>query len=156
MCYPHFSFALSYARYNFFTCYLDEKVLMNYKDKLQQANKEAKAAVVVLFLTIIVWIVAGFGVAPLQIVVFNTPLWIITGCFGTWIFAIAAAIYMSNFVFKDIDLEDEENDLISQYSDSNNSTKNSPDDNGSLTMPQSLRNGSEPSASLDTTDKGGK
>lgn len=156
MCYPHFSFALSYARYNFFTCYLDEKVLMNYKDKLQQANKEAKAAVVALFLTIIVWIVSGFGVAPLQIVVFNTPLWIITGCFGTWIFAIAAAVYMSNFVFKDIDLEDEENDLISQYSDSNNSTKNSPDDNGSLTMPQSLRNGSEPSASLGATDKGGK
>lgn len=156
MCCPRFSFVLSYARYNFFTCYLDEKVLMNYKDKLQQANKEAKAAVVALFLTIIVWIVAGFGVAPLQIVVFNTPLWIITGCFGTWIFAIAAAVYMSNFVFKDIDLEDEENDLISQYSDSNNSAKNSSDDNGSLAMLQSLENGSEASASLGTTDKGGK
>lgn len=156
MYYPHISFALSYARYNFFTCYLDEKVLMNYKDKLQQANKEAKAAVVALFLTIIVWIVSGFGVAPLQIVVFNTPLWIITGCFGTWIFAIAAAVYMSNFVFKDIDLEDEENDLISHYSDSNNSTKNSPDDNGSLTMPQPLQNGSESSFSLDATDKEGK
>lgn len=156
MCCPRFSFVLPYARYNFFTCYLDEKVLMNYKDKLQQANKEAKAAVVALFLTIIVWIVAGFGVAPLQIVVFNTPLWIITGCFGTWIFAIAAAIYMSNFVFKDIDLEDEENDLISQYSDSNNSAKNSSDDNGSLAMLQSLENGSEASASLGTTDKGGK
>lgn len=129
---------------------------MNYKDKLQQANKEAKAAVVALFLTIIVWIVAGFGVAPLQIVVFNTPLWIITGCFGTWIFAIAAAVYMSNFVFKDIDLEDEENDLISQYSDSNNSPKNSSDDNGSLAMLQSLENGSDAPASLDTTDKGGK
>lgn len=81
---------------------------MNYKEKLQQANKEAKGAVVALFLTILVWIIAGFGIAPLNIVVFNTPLWIITGCFGTWIFAIAVAVFMSKFIFKDIDLDDEE------------------------------------------------
>lgn len=81
---------------------------MNYKDKLQQANKEAKAAVVALFLTVLVWAIAGFGVAPLNIVVFNTPLWIITGCFGTWFFAIATAVYLSKFIFKDIDLEEED------------------------------------------------
>ena len=48
---------------------------MNYKEKLQQANKEAKAAVIALFLTVVVWILSGFGIAPLNIVVFNTPLW---------------------------------------------------------------------------------
>ena len=81
---------------------------MTYKEKLKQANKEAKAAVVALILTVIVWVVSGFGIAPLNITVFNTPLWIITGCFVTWIFAIFAAVFMSKFVFKDIDLDDGE------------------------------------------------
>lgn len=89
---------------------------MNYKEKLQQANKEAKGAVVALFLTILVWIIAGFGIAPLNIVVFNTPLWIITGCFGTWIFAIAVAVFMSKFIFIDIDLDDEEINSTSDIS----------------------------------------
>lgn len=89
---------------------------MNYKEKLQQANKEAKGAVVALFLTILVWIIAGFGIAPLNIVVFNTPLWIITGCFGTWIFAIVVAVFMSKFIFIDIDLDDEEINSTSDIS----------------------------------------
>ena len=49
---------------------------MTYKDKLQQANKEAKSAVVALFLTVLVWIISGFGVAQFNITIFNTPLWI--------------------------------------------------------------------------------
>lgn len=98
---------------------------MNYKEKLQQANKEAKGAVVALFLTIIVWIIAGFAIAPLNIVVFNTPLWIITGCFGTWIFAIAVAVYMSKFIFKDIDLEDEEINAIPDVSGDSQSVSSS-------------------------------
>lgn len=79
---------------------------MNYKEKLEQANKEAKAAVIALFLTVLVWVLAGFCIAPLHIVIFNTPLWIITGCFGTWFFAIAASVFMSKRIFKDIDLDD--------------------------------------------------
>lgn len=81
---------------------------MTYKEKLQQANKEAKAAVIALALTVVVWIIAGFGIAPLGITLFNTPLWIITGCCGTWIFAIVVTVFMAKFVFKDIDLDDEE------------------------------------------------
>ena len=81
---------------------------MTYREKLKQANKEAIAAVIALVLTVIVWIISGFGIAPLNIVVFNTPLWIITGCFVTWIFAILAAVFMSKFVFMDIDLDDED------------------------------------------------
>ena len=83
---------------------------MTYKDKLQQANKEAKSAVVALFLTVLVWIISGFGVAQFNITIFNTPLWIITGCFGTWIFAIIAAVIMSKYVFKDIELDDDSDD----------------------------------------------
>lgn len=83
---------------------------MTYKDKLQQANKEAKSAVVALFLTVLVWIISGFGVAQFNITIFNTPLWIITGCFGTWIFAIIAAVIMSKYVFKDIELDDDSGD----------------------------------------------
>lgn len=81
---------------------------MKYKEKLQQANREARGAVIALFLTVVVWIVAGFGISSLDIVIFNTPLWIITGCFGTWIFAVVAAIYLSKFVFKDVDLDEED------------------------------------------------
>lgn len=55
---------------------------MTYKEKLQQANREALAAVIGLVATIVVWALLGFGVAQTGIVVFSTPLWIITGCFG--------------------------------------------------------------------------
>ena len=95
---------------------MSEKSPMNYKEKLEQANKEAKAAVVALFLTVLVWIIAGFGIAPLNIVVFSTPLWIITGCLVTWIFAVVAALYMSKRVFKDIDLDDESDQEPLQHS----------------------------------------
>ncbi len=86
---------------------------MTYREKLKQASKEARASVIALFLTVFVWIVSGFGIAPLDITVFNTPLWVITGCLATWIFAVVASIYMSTFIFKDIDLDDEE-DLVDE------------------------------------------
>ena len=78
-----------------------------YAEKMQQANREAKATVVALVLTIVVWIALGFGVAPTGIEVFHTPLWIITGTVGTWLFAIAVAVFMSNRVIADVDLDDE-------------------------------------------------
>ncbi len=115
------TFVLSCRIYFLSFMYLStEKVGMKYKEKLQQANREARGAVIALFLTVIVWIVAGFGVSSLDIVIFNTPLWIITGCFGTWIFAVVAAIYLSKFVFKDVDL-DEEDIVTNQSSESDSS-----------------------------------
>ena len=78
-----------------------------YAEKMQQANREAKATVVALALTVIVWIVLGFGIAPTGIEVFHTPLWIITGTVGTWLFAIIVAVFMSNRVIADVDLDDE-------------------------------------------------
>ena len=78
-----------------------------YAEKMQQANREAKATVVALVLTVIVWIVLGFSIAPTGIEVFHTPLWIITGTVGTWLFAIIVAVFMSNRVIADVDLDDE-------------------------------------------------
>ena len=78
-----------------------------YAEKMQQANREAKVTVVALLLTVIVWIALGFGVAPTGIEVFHTPLWIITGTVGTWVFAIIVAVFMSKRVIVDVDLDDE-------------------------------------------------
>ena len=79
----------------------------SYAEKMRQANHEAKATVVALALTVVVWIVLGFGVAPKGIEVFHTPLWIITGTVGTWLFAIAVAVFMSSRVIADVDLDEE-------------------------------------------------
>ena len=53
-----------------------------YREKLLQANREAKATVVVLVLTVLVWIAGGFGLAGLDIEIFETPIWIIGGTIG--------------------------------------------------------------------------
>lgn len=83
---------------------------MTRKEKFKQMKKEAKATVIVLFLIIVFWIVAGFGVDRLHITVWHTPLWAITGCIGTWIFSIVAVTWMVKRVFKDFDLDDGEED----------------------------------------------
>ena len=40
--------------------------------------------------------------------VFGTPVWIIGGTVGTWVFAIAAAVFLAKRVFADFDLDEEE------------------------------------------------
>jgi uncharacterized membrane protein YhdT len=79
---------------------------MTYKEKLAQANREARAAVIGLVLTIIVWIICGFGVSQFDVEVFNTPLWVLTGTFGTWIFAVIVSVVMAKRVFKDVGFDD--------------------------------------------------
>lgn len=81
---------------------------MTTKEKFKQANKEAKATILILVLIIIFWAVSGIGISKFNITVYHTPLWVITGCFGTWIFSIAAVIYLVKKVFKDFNLEEEE------------------------------------------------
>lgn len=81
---------------------------MTYRDKLRQANREALAAVIGLVATIVVWAILGFGVAQTGIVIFSTPLWIITGCFGTFVFSVIVAVVMAKFVMRDVGLDDEE------------------------------------------------
>lgn len=83
---------------------------MKREDKLRQIAKEAKAVLWALLAIILFWIVAGLGVSKLDITVFHTPLWAITGCIGTWIFSIIVVVFLVKRVFKDFDLEEEEED----------------------------------------------
>ena len=81
---------------------------MKYEDKLKQCNKECKAALIGLVFTILVWLLCGFGLANVDIVVFSTPLWILAGLGGTFLFACAFSVVFAKFIMQDIELEDEE------------------------------------------------
>ena len=76
--------------------------------KVPADKKEAGACVAALLVLIVFWAIAGFGVSHLNITVCHTPLWAITGCIGTWIFSIIMVVWMVKKVFKDFDLEDED------------------------------------------------
>ena len=81
---------------------------MKLKEKYRQIKKVAGACVAALLVLIVFWAIAGFGVSHLNITVCHTPLWAITGCIGTWIFSIIMVVWMVKKVFKDFDLEDED------------------------------------------------
>lgn len=81
---------------------------MTTREKFQQINKEAKATLLVLLLVVLFWTISGIGVSRLNITIFHTPLWAITGCIGTWIFSVVAVWGLVKKVFKNFDLEEEE------------------------------------------------
>lgn len=81
---------------------------MTTREKFQQINKEAKATLLVLLLVVLFWTISGIGVSRLNITIFHTPLWAITGCIGTWLFSIVAVWVLVKKVFKNFDLEEEE------------------------------------------------
>lgn len=81
---------------------------MSLKEKYRQIKEEAAVCVIGLIVLIIFWIVAGFGVSRLDITVYHTPLWAITGCIGTWLFSVVMVVWMIKKVFKDFSLEDED------------------------------------------------
>ena len=88
--------------------------LKSYQQKLEQADREAKATVVALLATIVVWIVLGFGLAGLDITLFHTPLWVIGGILGTWFFAIAVCVFLERRVFEDFDLDEDDASVATQ------------------------------------------
>ena len=94
---------------------------MQYKDKLKQANREAKAACIGLCGTIIVWALCGFGVSCFNVKICSIPLWIITGCGGTFLFAVGVSLWMAYFVMKDVGLDNEDS-AVSGAVDSSAST----------------------------------
>lgn len=81
---------------------------MTYREKLRQADREAKASLVALLLTVLVWLACGLGLSGLDVEVFHTPLWVVGGTLGTWIFAVFAAVVLGRKVFVDFDLDEEE------------------------------------------------
>jgi uncharacterized membrane protein YhdT len=89
---------------------MDAPKHLTYKEKLDQASKEAKATVVALIAVVAVWIVLGFGLAGSDITLFHTPIWVIGGTVGTWLFTIAVCVFLAKKVFMDFDLDEEEVD----------------------------------------------
>ena len=83
---------------------------MTRKEKFDQAAREAKAVRVGLILIILFWIISGFGVSRLEITVWHTPLWVITGCGGTWVFSLVLVTWIVKKVFKDFALDEEDGD----------------------------------------------
>lgn len=81
--------------------------MLTYKEKHAQANREALATLAGLAVTIIVWCVCGFGLAGLDVQVFNTPLWVIGGTLGTWVCSIVVVVVLAKKVFVGFDLDDE-------------------------------------------------
>ena len=81
--------------------------MLTYKEKHQQANREAVATVVALAITIAVWIVCGFGLSSLDITVLHTPLWVVGGTIGTWVCSIVVVVVLSKRFFVGFDLDEE-------------------------------------------------
>jgi len=89
---------------------MDAPKHLTYKEKLDQATKEAKATVVALIAVVAVWILLGFGLVGSDIVLFHTPIWVIGGTVGTWLFTVAVCVFLAKKVFMDFDLGEEEVD----------------------------------------------
>ena len=81
---------------------------MNNKEKYRQARKEAAATGLALFALIVFWLFAGFGASSLDAKIFSLPLWAVLSTVGTWLAAILIAIFLTKRVFRDMSLEDEE------------------------------------------------
>lgn len=81
--------------------------MLSYKQKHEQASKEALVTVVALAITILVWCICGFGLAGLDVKIFHTPLWVIGGTLGTWICSIVIVVVLSKKFFMDFGLDDE-------------------------------------------------
>jgi uncharacterized membrane protein YhdT len=90
--------------------------ILNFKNKLTESEKfslirrEAIYTGLSLVGLIIFWLIAGFGLASVDVKIFHLPLWAVAGSIGVWIFAIFISYILSHKLFKNIDLGGEEND----------------------------------------------
>ena len=81
--------------------------MLSYKQKHAQANREARATVVALAITIAVWAVCGFGLSGFDVQIFHTPLWVVGGTIGTWACSIIVVVVLAKKIFLNYDLDDE-------------------------------------------------
>lgn len=81
---------------------------MKRSEKFRQANREAIATVVAAAAVILFWCAAGFGLADIDLYFWHTPLWVWTGCVGTWIFSILVAAILAEKIFVNFDLDSKE------------------------------------------------
>ena len=59
-------------------------------------------------IVVICWLVFGFGLYGIDIVIFSTPLWIIMGCLGTWVVAMIVSIVLATRVIEDCPLDEDD------------------------------------------------
>ncbi len=81
---------------------------MDYRHKLQQADREARASGLAALAIIVFWTLAGFGASLFDVTLFHVPLWALAGCLGTWLFAIVLCVWLARRVFRNFAWEDEE------------------------------------------------
>ena len=81
---------------------------MTNEEKYQQVRRDAAATGLVLAAIILFWCLAGFGAASLNVKIFHLPLWVVTSCIGTWMFALVLVRFLTKKVFKDMDLEEDD------------------------------------------------
>ena len=90
--------------------------ISKFKNKLTESEKfslvrrEAIYTGLALALLIIFWLIAGFGLANVDVKIFHLPLWAVAGSIGVWLFAICISYILSQKLFKDIELDGDEND----------------------------------------------
>lgn len=81
---------------------------MLYRERMRQANREAKITAIGVGVVIVCWLVFGFGLYNVDIVILSTPLWIIMGCLGTWIVALVLSIILATKVIEDCPLDEDD------------------------------------------------
>ena len=90
--------------------------ISKFKNKLTESEKfslvrrEAIYTGLALVGLIIFWLIAGFGLANVDVKIFHLPLWAFAGSIGVWLFAICISYILSHKLFKDIELDGDEND----------------------------------------------
>ena len=82
---------------------------MTRKEKYRQVRREAIATGLALAALIVYWLFAGFGTANFldnSIRIAGLPLWVVLGTFGTWAMALVIVVLLLRFVFRDMPLDD--------------------------------------------------
>ena len=75
-------------------------------EQYQQICREAGWTGVSLLVLVVFWLVAGFGLSGIEGEVFGLPVWALTSSIGVWLFAIVLVKLLLMFVFKDMDLNE--------------------------------------------------
>lgn len=88
----------------------EKQTLLSYKDKMKEANREAVISLVGLGIIVVVWLIGGFGLASLDVSLAGLPLWVIGGTFLPWIASIILAVLFASKLFRNFDLNSDEED----------------------------------------------
>ena len=75
-------------------------------EKYQQIRREAAFTGLALLVLILFWCWAGFGLAGVATEIYGLPLWAVASSIGVWLFAIVLVKVLLKFVFRDMPLDD--------------------------------------------------